>query len=158
METSVWCGLIGAASIICVIIEFLIPPGKTGKTMNIILSLFIMASLIDLTQHQRRSKNFKIFKTDSIALQSQNKKFTSKIESQTDTLINQGLETIIRDNLKDFKINPEKIEIFTDKNEDNCIVMIRCKIYVRKEELKFAIKAKETIEKELNISTEFEEV
>ena len=158
MGTSTWCVLIATASVICVISEFFIPPGKIGKTFNIVLSLFILGSIIDFVHNQNKNSDFKIFKSNTFTLQNQNKNFTTKIESQTQTLINRSLEAVIRDNLRDFKINPKKIEIFTDKNEDNCIVMIRCKIYVRNEELRFTVKAKETIEKNLGISTEVIEI
>ena len=85
-------------------------------------------------------------------------KFTAKIEKQTQELVNKNLETAIRRELIDFKMNPKKIEIFTDKNEDNCIVMIRCKIYTNRSELISAENAKNMIEKNLGICTEFIEV
>ena len=49
---------------------------------------------------------------------------------------------------------PKKIEIFTDKNENNCIVMIRCKIYISSADKDDSQKIKKEIENKLNIATE----
>ena len=56
--------------------------------------------------------------------------------------------------LKNRQIIPEKVEVLMDINKDNCIVMIRCKIYISKnyENLKDSIIS--SVEKDLNIKTE----
>ena len=41
-----WSALICLSSMICVLLEFLIPPGKIGKTMDMILGVFMLAAFI----------------------------------------------------------------------------------------------------------------
>ena len=41
-----WSAVISGSVLLCVILEFLIPPGKVGKSMNIILGAFVMCSAI----------------------------------------------------------------------------------------------------------------
>ncbi len=153
-----WFGLITATSAVCILAEFFIPKGKIGKSINMILSLFIIGAFVGAINTAKQSLNFDILKPDEFIPTKNAKKITDKIENQTERLINKSLETAVRQALTDFKINPKKIEIFTDKNEDNCIVMIRCKIYIQNNESGDVEKAKSTIEKNLRICTEFIEV
>ena len=154
-----WFGLITTTSAVCIMAEFFIPKGKIGKSINIILSMFIIGAVLGAIKNVgRQSISLKFLQSDEFLPTKNAKKFTDKIEKQTQNLINKSLETVIRHELADFKINPEKIEIFTDKNEDNCIVMIRCKIYIQKNEPGDTQKVKENIRKNLGICTEFIEV
>lgn len=157
-EWGSWFGLISTTSAVCILAEFFIPKGKIGKSINIILSLFVLSAFVGAINTGKQSLNFKMPKSDEFLPTKNAKKFTDKIEKQTEQLMNKSLEAAVRQELTVFKINPKKIEIFTDKNEDNCIVMIRCKIYIQKNEPGDAEKAKETIEKNLRICTEFTEV
>lgn len=157
-EWGSWFGLIGATSAVCILAEFFIPKGKIGKSINIILSLFVLSAFVTAINIAKNSLNLKTPKFDEFGATKNTEKFTSQIESQTQKIINKSLELAVRQELTVFKINPKKIEIFTDKNEDNCIVMIRCKIYIQKNEPGDTDKAKETIEKNLRICTEFIEV
>lgn len=155
---SSWFGLISATSAICILAEFFIPKGKIGKSMNIILSMFVLSAFVGAINTAKQSLNLKPIKFSEFLPEKNAEKFTAKIEKQTQELVNKNLETAIRRELIDFKMNPKKIEIFTDKNEDNCIVMIRCKIYTNRSELISAENAKNMIEKNLGICTEFIEV
>lgn len=157
-EWGSWFGLISTTLAVCILAEFFVPKGKIGKSINIILSMFVLSAFVSAINTGSQSFSLKIPNSNEYNFTQNAEKFTSKIEKQTEKLINKGLEAALRQELSGFNINPKKIEIFTDKNEDNCIVMIRCKIYVRNEESRFAAKAKETIEKNLKISTEIIEV
>ncbi len=153
-----WFGLITTTSAVCIMAEFFIPKGKIGKSINIILSMFVISAILGTINMSKQNLSLKLPQSDEILPTKNAKKFTDKIEKQTQNLINKSLETVIRHELADFKINPEKIEIFTDKDEGNCIVMIRCKIYIQKNEPGDTQKAKENIRKNLGICTEFIEV
>lgn len=157
-EWGSWFGLIGTTSAVCILAEFFIPKGKIGKSLKIILSLFMLGAFLSIVNTEKYSLNLKIPKFDEFTVTKNAKRFTSQVEAQTQELINKGLETAVRRELTSFKINPKKIEIFTDKNEDNCIVMIRCKIYIQNNEPGDTEKVKENIEKNLRICTEFIEV
>lgn len=157
-EWGSWFGLITATSGICVLAEFFIPKGKIGKSINIILSMFVISAFMTAINTAEQSLNLKLPQLDENSFIKNTKKFTAKIENQTEKLMNKSLEAAVSQELMGFKINPKKIEIFTDKNEDNCIVMIRCKIYIQNNEPGDTKKAKEMIEKNLGICTEFIEV
>ena len=80
--------------------------------------------------------------------------FLNNINSQIESIAQDNIKAIILNTLKDIKINPKNIEIFMDTNEDNCISIIKCKIFLNKEYLDLADKAKNTIESKLKIETE----
>ena len=122
-----WSAVISGSVLLCVILEFLIPPGKVGKSMNIILGAFVMCSAIGW---------FKSFDVRNFKSSLNLKKFeapeekTKKLNSTAEEIIARNIESIIQRILKDINVPYKKIEIFMDRNEDNCIVMIRCKIYI----------------------------
>lgn len=152
-EVRNWATLMLGCLILCVISEFFIPTGKIGKTINIILSLFVMTSFLTLIIP--KNKLFSEFHFDSpkINLKSY-EKFQKKINDQTNTLAEKNIKSIIKQLLLDNNISAEKIEIFMDRNEDNCILIIKCKIYILNEDVTVKEKIKNEIEKKLNIETE----
>ncbi len=161
-----WYAVICASSIICAMVEFLIPPGKVGKIISSALSVFMICTFLNsaLTFKQEVETKLSYLNHDH-KLTSENHiaKFSENVNRQIDSLVESNLERIIRAFLNDLKINPKKIEILTDKNEDNCIVMIRCKIYISGDERGSANnvkteKAKLEIKKHLNINAEFVEI
>lgn len=146
-----WSAVISGAVLLCVILEFLIPPGKMGKSMNIILGAFVMCSAISCLK-SFGLKNFK-FNFNLKDLKTQEEK-TKKLKSSAEEIVSRNIESIIQRILKDINIPYKKIEIFMDRNEDNCIVMIRCKIYISSDSKETGERIKKEIENKLNISTE----
>ena len=146
-----WSAVISGSVLLCVILEFLIPPGKIGKSMNIIFGAFVMCSAIGCLKsfdirNFKSHFNLKNFKAPE--------EKTKKLKSTAEDIITRNIEAIIQRILKDINISYKKIEIFMDRNEDNCIVMIRCKIYISNAAEENSEKIKKEIESKLNINTE----
>lgn len=156
--TNGWYALICTALIICTLIEFLIPPGKLGKFSHIILSSFMLCAILNSVISLKKFEKPSLPNVASVYSEKHQNKFTESVNRQVDNLMENSLKAIISEVLVDFKIKPKKIEIFTDKNTDNCIVMIKCKIYIDAKDQEFAESAKNKIEKKLNIATEFVEI
>lgn len=158
-----WYAIICTSSIICAMVEFLIPPGKIGKIISSALSVFMICTFLNSALTFKREVEMKLsYLSNGHKLTSENNiaKFSENVNRQFDSLVESNLEKIIRAFLNDLKINPKKIKIFTDKNENNCIVMIRCKIYINDDKRGSANnvkteKAKLEIKKHLNIDAEF---
>ena len=147
-----WSVLICLTSKICIIIELVLPPGKMEKTMKMVLGLFTLCAVMSPIKGLSNIKiNFnmanKDFMDDKLG-------FLNNINSQIESIAQDNIKAIILNTLKDIKINPKNIEIFMDTNEDNCISIIKCKIFLNKEYLDLADKAKNTIESKLKIETE----
>ena len=152
-----WYAIICTSSIICAMVEFLIPPGKIGKIISSALSVFMICTFLNSALTFKREVEMKLsYLSNGHKLTSENNiaKFSENVNRQFDSLVESNLEKIIRAFLNDLKINPKKIEIFTDKNENNCIVMIRCKIYISNSAKDDSEKIKKEIESKLNINTE----
>lgn len=145
-------------SVGCTMIELLLPPGKMSKTMYTILSLFILCCGISSFNNLR--KDCKHILPD-LVYKSKLKKSSellNSIDSQVVNLACENIKTVVSRRLKDIGIVPKKIEIFMDTITDNCILMIRCKIYIENEFKDLKSKIYETITEKLNIQTEIIEV
>ncbi len=153
-----WSLLICFTAIISAVVEFLIPPGKIGKTMNLILGVFgIIVFFTPFSVKYRNFKNF--FRNDTLSKISESKIPTKN--SLTESLNNQIIESgnekikfIISKNLKNIDVYPKKIEVSMDKDENNRIVMIKCKIFIQPKDINLKEKIKNEIENTLNITTE----
>lgn len=149
-----WSMLICTSSVICILIEFLIPPGKIGKSMNMVLGVFMLAAFI--TPFTSKNGMFdidfkKINKNEKLCDQ---KNVMENLNSQISDVAKQNIMTIIMRNLKDINVNPKKIQIFMDTNETGCIVMIRCQIHLDKTQINLKEKVKSEVESKLKIKTE----
>lgn len=148
-----WCTLVCSATIICSIIEFLIPPGKISKSINIVLSSFMLCCII--LPFSSKSKFKKIDFNNIFKEKNKNSEKTkNNISEQALIIAQKNIESIIKGLLKDNNIFFEKVEIFMDRNADNCILMIRCKIYIPKNSKPNIEKIKSEVENKLNIKTE----
>lgn len=153
-----WSLLLCFAATISAMVEFLIPPGKIGKTMNLILGIFgIIVFFTPFSIKYHDLKN--IFKNNDLNKISEAQKITKN--SLTESLNNQIIESgnekiklIISKNLKNINAYPKKIEVSMDKDENNRIVMIKCKIFINSNSKNLKEQIKKEIENKLNIKTE----
>lgn len=147
-----WSVVISGSVLVCVILEFLIPPGKIGKSVNVVLGAFVLCSAIGCFK-SFNIRNFKLdFNLKNFKLQEEEK--AKKLESTAEDIITRQMESVIQRILKDINVSYKKIEIFMDRNEDNCIVLIMCKIYVSNPTKEICEKIKKAIDDKLDISTE----
>ena len=148
-----WSSLIILSCAACTLIEFLIPKGSVGKVMNMILGAFMICAVITpLT-----------FKGSSLALKAPNfetkkavppKNFLEKATNRAESMVEKSVKSIISGVLADKKIKHQKIEVFTDKNEKPGISIIKCKVFVQKEDITSKEDIKNEIENKLRIETE----
>lgn len=149
-----WSALLCITAIICTLIEFLIPPGKIEKTLNMVLGTFMVCAFIMPISTLKNNLNSSfegIFSnTPTLSQKATQENLNNQVFEET----KKNVETVIMRYLKNRQIIPEKVEVLMDINKDNCIVMIRCKIYISKnyENLKDSIIS--SVEKDLNIKTE----
>ncbi len=147
-----WTSIICIASIICIIIELMLPPGKMEKTMRMVLGIFMVCALISPIKNLKKL-NFNISNITTEAIKDKFE-FTNKINSQLTNLAEDNVRVLILSILKEKGISPKKVDIFMDTNEDNCISIIKSKIYVSKEEAELVNNIKSLIESKLKIETE----
>lgn len=157
-----WSILICLSSVACVIIELIMPPGNMLKSLKMTLGLFILVSLLTCIPNSIKKINIKRNKDHQNSINTT--RFMEGIDKQFESIAENNLKIIVKDTLKNLGIKNEKIKIFMDTNENNCISIIKCKIFIP-HELKpigsnpktsslNTAKIKKEIEKKLNIETE----
>ena len=147
-----WSLIICLATISCTIIELLLPPGKMSKTMYIIISLFILCcGVFSLSNLQVPN----IFSKPKIT---KNSDFLNSMDFQISNLACENIKTIVERKLSDIGVIPKKIEIFMDTIKDNCILMIRCNIYIENKYQNSKQDIYKAISEKLNIPTKIIDV
>ena len=85
---------------------------------------------------------------------SPSKDVTDNLNKQVSDTFQKNTEAVVKRHLNNLNINFEKVEVLMDINKDNCIVMIRCKIYISNSAKDDSEKIKKEIESKLNINPE----
>ena len=149
-----WTVLICISSIICVIAELILPPGKMEKVMNMVLSVFMLCAIVSPFSKNIITLKPKIKSEKEFLNKNKVSRLTENIDEQIKKALNSNIKLIISNFLKDINASAEKIEIFMDTNEDNCISIIKCKIFINKDSENLRDKIISTIKNNLGIETE----
>lgn len=153
-----WSFFICLISIGCTAIELLLPPGKISKTMYTVLGLFTVCCGIFSFSSIHKDFKYKFPDISTKHKLSKNTGFINNLDSQISNLVCQNIKAVVEHKLIDIDVVPKKIEIFMDTIKDNCILMIRCKIYIENKYKDLKLKIYDEISKKLNIPTEIIEV
>ena len=149
-----WSALLCITVVICALAEFLIPPGKTEKIINMVLGTFVLCAFIMPLQAIKNNFNTSFKNIFSSPSPSPSKDVTDNLNNQVSDTFHKNTEVVIKRHLNNLNITFEKVEVLMDINKDNCIVMIRCKIYISNSAKDDSEKIKKEIESKLNINTE----
>jgi len=153
-----WSLIICTSCIICTLIDLLIPRGKMQKIMQMIINIFIIGLAVSSFKQSLKDFKLNIKSTSIFASLAPDTNFLKKLDLQMSELAAESIRPIISEKLKSIDVIPKKIEIFMDTNSDNCIVMIRCKIYLENQYNSSKPQVYEEIAKKLNIPTEIIDV
>ena len=149
-----WSTLICCASIACILVEFLLPPGKVSKVMNMIIGVFMLSVIITPLAEGKNMFKFDFDKIKNDSNLESKFDFLNKVNSQMENLIEDNMIGIVSGVLKDSGIPFKKIEIFMDKNQDNNISINKCKVYIDQNDENLKEKIKNEVEGKLKIKTE----
>lgn len=128
------------------------------KTMQMIINLFIIGLAAGSFKQSLNDFKLNIKNASFFSSLAPDTKLLKKLDSQISELATESVKPIISEKLKSIDVIPKKIEIFMDTNADNCIVMIRCKIYLESQYISLKSQVYEEIAKKLNIPTEIIDV
>lgn len=149
-----WSTLICVSSLICVIAELMLPPGKMEKIMHMVLGGFIICVIISPFSKKISKSKINLKTEYDYSDKNKTSKLSSNIEQQVKELLNNNIKGIIFNSLKNINVTPEKIEIFMDTNADNCISIIKCKIFINEDNPNIRKQIINTIKNDLGIETE----
>lgn len=149
-----WSAMLCSFIIACAVFEFLIPPGKISKSVNMVLGALMVFFIMTPFTYKNKMKKIDFEKLEEKNISKKLSRISEVADDQTMDVAKKNIEGIIKGILKDNNINFKKIEIFMDRNQDNCILMIRCKIYIPQNEQGSEEKIKKELENKLNIKTQ----
>lgn len=153
-EIKEWTAILSITVVISALIEFLIPPGKMEKILNMVLGTFVVCSFIITIPSLKNNLNILLKNTLNSQELKKQQHMEEKIKSQTSDLTRKNIEAIIRRYLNNIGIIPQKIEVLMDIGKDNCIIMTKCKIYISENSKISKDTIKKSLENDLNIQSE----
>ena len=153
-EIKEWTAILLVTVVISALIEFLIPPGKMGKIISMVLGTFVVCSFVIPLPSLKNNLNISLKNTLNSQELKKQQYMEEKIKNQTSDLTKKNIETIIRRYLTNIGIIPQKIEVLMDIGKDNCIVINKCKIYIFENSKISKDTIKQSLENDLNIQTE----
>ena len=153
-SVNTWSVMLCSFIIVCAVFEFLIPPGKISKSVNMVLGALMVFFIMTPFTYKNKMEKIDFEKLEEKNISKKLSRISEVADDQTMDVAKKNIEGIIKGILKDNNINFKKIEIFMDRNQDNCILMIRCKIYIPQNEQSSEEKIKKELENKLNIKTQ----
>lgn len=150
-----WSSVLCVLSFVCVISEFFILPGNLEKFMRSILYIFFTCVLITFFSFKNMNFNFCNLKKNF----DENKKSkinTEKLNMDICMVFKDKIENIVSSNLKSIEIKPKKIDVIMNLNDNNCISISKCKVYIDKGDINKKEKILDEVQKILNLKPEIE--
>lgn len=153
-----WSTIISVTYIVCILMQFLIPPGKVSKTMNMILGWFMISSIVVTIYQESKKDVLNIKSLIETSKFNASTEFDETVKLQISELSAENIRKLINLKLNNIGISPKKIEIFMDTNKDNCILMIKCKIFLEEKYAQYKNQLCAEIQRDLNIKAEIIDV
>ena len=150
-----WSSVLCVLSFVCVISEFFILPGNLEKFMRSILYIFFTCVLITFFSFKNMNFNFCNLKKNF----DENKKSkinTEKLNMDICMVFKDKIENIVSSNLKSIEIKPKKIDVIMNLNDNNCISINKCKVYIDESDINKKEKILDEVQKILNLKPEIE--
>ncbi|MDO4504439.1 MAG: hypothetical protein Q4B84_04820 [Clostridia bacterium] len=150
-----WSSVLCVLSFVCVISEFFILPGNLEKFMRSILYIFFTCVLITFFSFKNMNFNFCNLKKNF----DENKKSkinTEKLNMDICMVFKDKIENIVSSNLRSVGINLKKIDVIMNLNDNNCISINKCKVYIDKGDINKKEKILDEVQKILNLKPEIE--
>lgn len=147
-----WTMVICSVSVICTIIEVLVPNGKMEKVFRLVVGAFMLCAI--LVPFNTTLHNIKFDNKKNESFISDKSKFKNTVENQTKKSIQKNMKTIIENFLGSKSVKAEKINIIMDTKQDNCISIKKIEVFLsRGDESKKDI-IKKDLEHKLEIKTD----
>lgn len=150
-----WSSVLCVLSFVCVISEFFILPGNLEKFMRSILYIFFACVLITFFSFKNLNFNFCNLKKDFDKNDSNNMN-TEKLNRDICKVFKNKIEDIVLSNLKSIGINLKKIDLIVNLNENNCISINKCKVFIDKGDIDKKENIVDEVQKILNLKPEIE--
>ena len=81
---------------------------------------------------------------------------TEKLNMDICMVFKDKIENIVSSNLKSIEIKPKKIDVIMNLNDNNCISISKCKVYIDKGDINKKEKILDEVQKILNLKPEIE--
>lgn len=123
-----WSMIICFTSVLCTIIEVLVPSGKMEKMFRLVLGAFMLCAILIPLKTTVDNINFDTKKNENIT--SDKSKLKSTIENQTKENAKKKIKSMIEEILLSQNIKAEKINIIMDTKQDNCISIKKIEVFL----------------------------
>ena len=145
-----WILTICVVTIAVTLIEMLITSDKMNKIINLLLGAFFIISVIAPLKNLKFEYPKERYKLENSISES----FSETVKSQSTDLCKNNIKNLIDDLLKKKGISAQKIKVFMDTTEDNCISISKAQIFIDKGFENRGEEIKNLVEKNFEIKTD----
>lgn len=143
-----WAIALCAAAIGCSLLRLLAPQGGMGKLMKLLLAAFFLCCLLAPLLSARDLIGMP---TETLPDSVSGEVLQQRVEEQFQRQMDAALLRVTNDTLKNYGTQAEKVEVRTDTSADGSICISSIVVYLDKENLAYAITAKQVMEQRLEI-------
>ncbi len=130
----------------CVVIRMLLPDGRTKKTMNLIITAFLIIVMIAPVKNLFASaENFTVSTPDEAAIMEE---YNDKVLTTTEENLKKSLISVLRQN----NIYADNVEVSLRTDSENGILIDCIYIYINSDEVKDQSKIVSIVQENYNIT------
>lgn len=134
-------------------IELMSPSGKMEKMVKFVLGVFMIYALIVPLKGATAKFNLNL-KSAQYGLSSNTRGFSEKVSEQAKKVAEDNIRRQVEKLLEKKGISAKKIDIFMDTKEDNCISIIKMRVYLESRDKNKTSQVGQLIEEKLKIKTD----
>lgn len=148
-----WVTVICISAVACTMIELMSPSGKMEKMVKFVLGVFMMYALIVPLKGATTKFSLNL-KSPQYGLSSNTREFGEKVSEQAKKVAEDNIRRQVEKLLENKGISAKKIAIFMDTKEDNCISIIKIRVYLESRDKNKTSQVGQLIEEKLKIQTD----
>lgn len=134
--------------IACILVKMLVPQGRTQKTMNIIITAFLIIVMISpIKNFLSSTSSLEIFTPEESQIMDE---YNSKVLSQTQDNLRNSLLSLLQQN----GINPDDVFVKLKTNDENGIIIDYIYIYLNENNIRQSSDAIKLTEENFSITPE----
>ena len=151
-EVKSWAMVICLAAASCALLDMISPSGKMEKIIRFVFGAFMICAIINPFISMVRGYDFDLQLSDS--QKKDEYKFSRKISDIENEVIEAKIKNLVEKTLNDVNIEPQKIDIFMDRSEEDGISINSVRVNLKKENADRQEEVKNMIKEKLGLECE----
>ncbi|HIW73476.1 MAG TPA: stage III sporulation protein AF [Firmicutes bacterium] len=146
-----WAAALCTAAVGCTALHMLAPKGGLGKLLRLLTAAFFLCCMVSPLLEL---KNITPLSLDTLPAEVSAEALQERVNAQFERQVTAALEQVARQTLENYSLEPAKVAIKMDTDENGGIYITKIILYLDKQNAGGAIAAKQVMEQRLGVEVD----